>query len=369
MVVNIVGIVIYGFGCGGEELSGGGLQVVAWVKGEGLCVGGVELRSMGGEGGCTGCWCCTGFMGAECWVLWLFIGGMSLVGEEGGFVDGGVGVIGEGGVARCGGCHGKCGAWTIGLGVVGWRFGYGGETVGVYGGGGGGGVVLWEGEGFLRMCAVRLVVGWLWEERVVWLVCSRGGGGFVGCGFGEVVVCEEGLWCAWFGREVGEVGEGGKRQYNGGGRVGVGDVGEWAWEGYVEGAWWRVGWGCCGCIVGFELGDGVVSVVEEMKGDHWQCSVWGQVFAGGWEGLGVVIDGGLWERFGLGSWVGRNVGLSEEENINFQIPSIKQSQSCSLVQSSRILKRDRATLSVNENGTKTLMCNCCQNVIHLGGEE
>ncbi|GJU83220.1 putative ribonuclease H-like domain-containing protein, partial [Tanacetum coccineum] len=51
----------------------------------------------------------------------------------------------------------------------------------------------------------------------------------------------------------------------------------------------------------------------------------------------------------------RNVGLSEEENINFQIPSIKQSQSCSLVQSSRRLKRDRATLSVNENGTKTLM--------------
>ncbi|GJX05988.1 hypothetical protein Tco_0193920 [Tanacetum coccineum] len=52
-----------------------------------------------------------------------------------------------------------------------------------------------------------------------------------------------------------------------------------------------------------------------------------------------------------------------------KIPSIKQSQSRSLVQSTGRLKRDRATLSVDENRTKTLMCNCCQNVIRVGGEE
>ncbi|GJW88003.1 hypothetical protein Tco_0370112 [Tanacetum coccineum] len=39
-----------------------------------------------------------------------------------------------------------------------------------------------------------------------------------------------------------------------------------------------------------------------------------------------------------------------------KIPSIKQSQSLSLVQSTGRLKRDRATLSVDENGTKTLIC-------------
>ncbi|GJX28108.1 putative ribonuclease H-like domain-containing protein [Tanacetum coccineum] len=48
---------------------------------------------------------------------------------------------------------------------------------------------------------------------------------------------------------------------------------------------------------------------------------------------------------------------------------IKQSQSRSLVQSTKRLKRDIETLSVDENGTKTLICNCYQNVICVGGEE
>ncbi|GJW06589.1 hypothetical protein Tco_1569012, partial [Tanacetum coccineum] len=65
----------------------------------------------------------------------------------------------------------------------------------------------------------------------------------------------------------------------------------------------------------------------------------------------------------------RNARLSEEEYINFQIPSIKQSQSRSLVQSTGRLKRDIATISVDESGPKTLICNCCQNVICVGGEE
>ncbi|GJS83356.1 BTB/POZ/MATH-domains containing protein [Tanacetum coccineum] len=36
---------------------------------------------------------------------------------------------------------------------------------------------------------------------------------------------------------------------------------------------------------------------------------------------------------------------------------------------SQRLKRDNGTLSVDENGTKTLIWNCCQNVIRVGGEE